>query len=148
MCVSQKHMPMLRKVFLRKPATEQMCYLNKALCFIGIFWRKRFTYNVCKGFLWPQNTLASLAPEANWLLPPPQAYLLYVKASRAHTANVSIEIFTACCCPTSQALIFSQTRLFSCFPNTAHVCSGSDFAISLIPHALLNLTAQLKPPFL
>lgn len=37
MCVSQKHMPMLRIVFLRKPATEQMCYLNKALCFIGIF---------------------------------------------------------------------------------------------------------------
>ena len=64
MSVSQKPVPRLCTVFLRKPATEHMFYFNnsrKALPFIGIFWRERLisTCSVCKGFLCPQNKLAA-----------------------------------------------------------------------------------------
>lgn len=59
------------------------------------------TYSVCKSFLWPQNKLASLAPEASWLLPPLQAHLLYVKASRASVHTQQLLPF------------FSQRSLFS-----------------------------------
>ena len=46
--------------------------------FIGIFWRAMLTstQSVCKGFLQPQNKLASPGPEVDWLLPPPQADLI------------------------------------------------------------------------